>query len=89
MCMHVHSTARAAFPHLPACPVFALCRVCAAVSRVQARFNAFVRTFKEAGTDDEPKYMRLLQEVRGRRKNASCCAGKTPSSDSELKWKGE
>ncbi|PSC67965.1 DNA replication licensing factor MCM4 [Micractinium conductrix] len=36
------------------------------VSRVQARFNAFVRTFKEAGTDDEPKYMRLLQETRAR-----------------------
>lgn len=36
---------------------------CRAVSRVQARFNAFVRTFKESGTDEEPKYMQLLQEV--------------------------
>jgi len=36
-----------------------------AVSRVQARFNAFVRTFKESGTDEEPKYMQLLQEVGG------------------------
>lgn len=35
-----------------------------AVSRVQARFNAFIRTFKEAGTDEEPKYMQLLLEVR-------------------------
>lgn len=36
------------------------------VSRVQARFNAFVRTFKENGADEEAKYMQLLQEVRAR-----------------------
>ncbi|KAI3438606.1 hypothetical protein D9Q98_001029 [Chlorella vulgaris] len=36
------------------------------VSRVQARFNAFIRTFKEHGTDDDYKYMQLLQETRAR-----------------------
>lgn len=45
-----------------------LCECCLpglppAVSRVQARFNAFVRTFKENGADEEAKYMQLLQEV--------------------------
>lgn len=35
-----------------------------AVSRVQARFNAFIRTFKEHATDDGYKYMMLLEEVR-------------------------
>ena len=35
-----------------------------AVSRVQARFNAFIRTFKEHGADEDYKYMQLLQEVR-------------------------
>lgn len=35
-----------------------------AVSRVQARFNAFVRTFKEHATDEGYKYMMLLEEVR-------------------------
>lgn len=49
-------------------PALSACRrptptCCRAVSRVQARFNAFVRTFKESGTDEEPKYMQLLQEV--------------------------
>lgn len=35
-----------------------------AVSRVQARFNAFIRTFKEHATDEGYKYMMLLEEVR-------------------------
>jgi hypothetical protein len=34
-----------------------------AVSRVQARFNAFIRTFKENAADADYKYMQLLQEV--------------------------
>ena len=46
-------------------PTRSLCH-CAAVSRVQARFNAFIRTFKELGTDEDYKYMQLLQEVRAR-----------------------
>lgn len=33
------------------------------VSRIQSRFNVFVREFKEEG-EEEPKYLRLLQEVR-------------------------
>lgn len=34
---------------------------------MQARFNAFIRTYRETGAsmDDEPKYLRLLQEVSG------------------------
>ncbi|KAL4445821.1 hypothetical protein ABPG77_009020 [Micractinium sp. CCAP 211/92] len=36
------------------------------VSRVQARFNAFIRTFKEHATDDGYKYMMLLEETRAR-----------------------
>lgn len=36
------------------------------VSRVQARFNAFIHTFKELGTDEDYKYMQLLQETRAR-----------------------
>lgn len=33
------------------------------MSRVQARFNAFIRTFKENAADADYKYMQLLQEV--------------------------
>eukprot|EP00887_Chlorella_sp_A99_P000983 scaffold5.g983.t1 len=36
------------------------------VSRVQARFSAFIRTFREQPGDPEPKYLRLLQETRER-----------------------
>jgi DNA replicative helicase MCM subunit Mcm2 (Cdc46/Mcm family) len=36
------------------------------VSRVQARFNAFIRTFKENAADADYKYMQLLQEMRSR-----------------------
>lgn len=36
------------------------------VSRVQARFNAFIRTYKEHGAEDVYKYMRLLRETRDR-----------------------
>lgn len=35
------------------------------VARVMARFNAFIRGFTE-NTNDEPKYMRLLEESRSR-----------------------
>ena len=37
-----------------------------AVSRVQARFNAFIRSFKDNGADVDCKYMQLLQEVGAR-----------------------
>ena len=60
-----HSRAEARLP-APAAPAAAAPPPPPAVSRVQARFNAFVRTFKEHGTDEEPKYMQLLQEVRRR-----------------------
>ncbi len=33
------------------------------VARIQSRFNVFVREFREEG-QAEPKYLRLLQEVR-------------------------
>jgi DNA replication licensing factor MCM4 len=36
------------------------------VARVQSRFNAFVRTFRERPTDPEPKYLCLLAETRAR-----------------------
>jgi hypothetical protein len=49
----------------PAGPALYLCLfLWGAVSRVQARFNAFIRTFKENGADEDCKYMQLLQEVR-------------------------
>lgn len=53
-------------PIPPIWPALHLCLP--AVSRVQARFNAFVRTFKEAeaGPEEEPKYLQLLTEVRWR-----------------------
>ena len=44
------------------------------VSRVQSRFNAFVRTFHEPDQAD-PKYMQLLTEVRGRVAAWGCVQG--------------
>lgn len=36
------------------------------VSRVQNRFNAFIRTFRESEDELEPKYVQLLTETRAR-----------------------
>jgi DNA replication licensing factor MCM4 len=36
------------------------------VSRIQSRFNAFIRTFRESSDEIEPKYMQLLTETRAR-----------------------
>ena len=45
------------------------------VSRVQSRFNAFVRSFRDRPDEAEPKYMQLLVEVRRREEGGRGAGG--------------